>query len=427
MTFLRLFAGFNLQILPFAFLCFYPFSARLKSSKRRVTVLSVCGILFLGLLFTAVCLWLQTFVPAGQQLFIDANCVFMVCLIPCFVWYFCIVEEIWQKKLLVFAFALTGALAMTSVCNILETWFIIDAPYDGLPYSKTTIPLLSAVTAVVLPVLWLLMKYRYIPVSDALVPKENKLLSMLSILLFIVLASGLISIDYMHIYNPMSLFLFGALWLAVFVIYDVCFQMFRLSHAKMQSQQKLSQMRFQMEIQHEQYKRFSDNMENSRKVRHDFRHHMVALEGFLNRGDLEGAKQYISEYVRMIDESAVPNLCKNPVVNAIVSYYQSCAREAGVSFAAHIALPGEIAIKDADLAVLLGNLLENAEEAAVRADSEHRFINLNIICSGQMMAVTIDNGFDGAVRVAQQGYLSIKEQHTGIGLQSIRSIAEKYD
>jgi hypothetical protein len=44
-----------------------------------------------------------------------------------------------------------------------------------------------------------------------------------------------------------------------------------------------------------------------------------------------------------------------------------------------------------------------------------------------MLAVTVDNGFDGMVNMDCGRYRSTKSQHTGIGLQSIEDIAVKYN
>lgn len=192
------------------------------------------------------------------------------------------------------------------------------------------------------------------------------------------------------------------------------------------AQQKLSQMQFQLDLQGEQYKRISDNIEKSRRMRHDFRHHMVAILGFFNNGETEKTKQYIGKYIRILDESVMPNICKNPIINTVASYYESLAKDSEISFTARIDVPQTLTAENSDIAVLLGNLLENAIEAAEQIKTRRRFISLNMICSGNMLAITVDNSFSGDIMAAEQGYLSTKINHTGIGLQSIRSIAGKY-
>ena len=43
-----------------------------------------------------------------------------------------------------------------------------------------------------------------------------------------------------------------------------------------------------------------------------------------------------------------------------------------------------------------------------------------------MLAITVDNGFDGHVKWDGERYMSTKEGHQGMGLKSIADISEKY-
>ncbi|KPU43501.1 hypothetical protein OXPF_29420 [Oxobacter pfennigii] len=427
MIFGRMLFGCMLQLAPFAFLCIYPFVDHLRYSKKKAGLLTAGLILLLSTLFAGICTYLVTIFPPGQALFNYANAVFMVCLIPCLIWYIFVVKEIWQKKLFVFFFTMTSALAMVSVCNILVTWFYRGKEVDGLPYYGTSLIILAAFTAVTLPLLWLLLKHGYKPVADGLSRKESGYLSLLSVLLFAVLASGLIPINYVNIYNPMSLFLYFALIIAVFVIYFVCFKLFFHTHEKLAVQRQLTQMEHQLALRDEQYRRITGSIENSRRIRHDFRHHIIVLQGFLTAGAILEAETYLNRYVRTLNEYEIAKFCDHTIVNTIVNHYRTLATENEIAFTARIDLPAEITVQNSDISVLLGNLLENAIEAALRAPEENRVIRMSIIRSGKMLAIAVDNGFDGRVKREGRRYLSLKENHTGIGLQSIKGIANKYN
>ena len=53
-------------------------------------------------------------------------------------------------------------------------------------------------------------------------------------------------------------------------------------------------------------------------------------------------------------------------------------------------------------------------------------MRLNMICSGKMLAIAVDNGFDGNVRLEGGRYLSTKPGHLGMGLKSLDDISKKY-
>jgi len=429
MTFLRLLLGYFLQVMPFAVLAFYPFSNQMRFSKRKSVLLTSALILGLAFIFAWTGCCLQRILQPSQTLFTAVNVVFMLALLPCFLWYLYAVKTVWQKKLFVFSFALSSALIITSINNIISTRIPLSGTYDGLPYRGQALLVLFLLTAIMLPILLLILNRCYKPVEDGLTPKESTYLSILSLTLFLVLASVLSFIDYDGIYNSLSLFLFFALLVTVFVIYIIFFKMLYLAHRELTVQQKYDEAQRQLVLQQEQYHRIIDSMEIARRMRHDLRHHLVTMQGFLKSDQTEQAKQYLSQILKITPEHEIPKLCGNAVVNLVVSHYRALAEEQGIQFSVRIAIPDDLPILDADLSVMIGNLLENAIDAVKQVDhtaGTMPFIRLNMICSGKMLAVTVDNSFDGIVEMDGEQYLSTKPNHGGYGLQSVEAIAAKY-
>jgi len=110
----------------------------------------------------------------------------------------------------------------------------------------------------------------------------------------------------------------------------------------------------------------------------------------------------------------------------LVGHYYYASKELGIRFFVHIDLPDDLPVQDMDLSVLLGNLLGNAVEGASLADEEQHEIRLNMLCSGKMLAITVDNGFDGKIKKDDAVYPSTKSEGRGLGLSILSSIAEKY-
>lgn len=423
MLFLKMFISCTVLLMLCALLCFYPFINHFRFSRRTTCAVTGGLLTVLGLFFAGVCCYLVSALPS-EQIFPKADLAFLACLLPCVGWYIYAVQEIWQKKLYIFALTLTSGLAVTFVMNAMGVLLLPASatPPNPLP----NLPQLCVITAVLVPLLWLLLKQFYMPVSDGLSRKESGYLSVLSLLLFAMLACGLIPVNYMARTQPQSFLLCGILLLTVFSIYFICFKMFRHAHESAAAQQSVARIQHQFEINNEQYKRIRDNIELSSRLRHDFHHHAIVLQGFLAANELGKAEEYLGQFTKMLEESAVASLCENPVVDAVASYYRTLANGREIVFTAHIKLPNEVAVQDSDLSVLLGNLLENAIAAADRASKEQRYVQLNILCSGKMLAITVDNGFDGGIKPEGGGYRSTKANHSGIGLKSIESVAEKY-
>ena len=90
----------------------------------------------------------------------------------------------------------------------------------------------------------------------------------------------------------------------------------------------------------------------------------------------EEAEQYLDHYLLVTKELEIPKLCDNAVVNTVADYYRMLSAEQDICFSARIAIPADLAVQDIDLSVLIGNLLENAFDAALLVEGEARFIPL---------------------------------------------------
>jgi hypothetical protein len=176
-------------------------------------------------------------------------------------------------------------------------------------------------------------------------------------------------------------------------------------------------------------------MEESKKMRHDMRHHFTVIDGFLQSGQYDKLSAYISEYriASKTDEAA--EYCPIDVINVLSYHYGALAAKNNIHLDIRCDLragEGEqshVDMSDADLCCLYSNLMENALEACLRMKTGRRNIRVAVVRSGPgSLTFRIQNSTDGNVQVNGDSFLSSKSgDHTGYGLLSIRSIAEKYD
>lgn len=148
------------------------------------------------------------------------------------------------------------------------------------------------------------------------------------------------------------------------------------------------------------------------QYRHDLRHHSRMLNEYLEEGDLDGAKRYLREYENLIKDDGFTTFCENRVINAELRIASRLARDAGVEFVSNVTVAEDIAINDIDLVILLGNLLENAINAAKSGDNPYTEVN----------ARTNSNTFILEVRNTFNGKGDIK---WGTGLESVFTIIRK--
>lgn len=423
MIFFRLFFGWLCQVMPFAALCIQPFSDHLRFSKKKSASITFGLCIGLAIIFALTGVVLHDKLPGNHDLFSAVNAIFSITLVICFLWYLYVVRSSWPKKLFVFSYILMGAFFTTSLNNAIITRLYLGHN-DGLPYQGYTLLVLLLLTALVLPILFLILKRHYRIMQASATHKESIYLSIFSIGLFLLLFVGLSGLGYSNLYQPITLFLYVTLMLLVFVLNGVCFKILDMAQEKLIAQQKYVEAQRQLTIQGSQYQQITGNIENARRMRHDLRHHLLAIQGFLKSGEVEQAEQYLSQTIELSKDYEIVKLCGNAVVNLLVGHYQALAKEQGVQFSARIAIPDDMPILDTDLSVVIGNLLENALFFA--GQEQGGIIRFNMICSGKMLAVTVDNSFNGTVRMSGGKYFSTKKNHIGYGLESVEVIAEKY-
>lgn len=235
MLFLRFFTGFLTQVFPFGFLCIYPFKNHFRFDQKKTVLFSLILILSLAGIFAAVsCIF--AFISEDPDSYFGyavINSFFFVCLLVCLIWYLYAIRAIWQKKCFIFFFALTSALTITSISNLILAAVPSEQKYHLLPYAACTIPVLMLTTAIILPFLYLILKHYFIPMQETLSKREYSYLSVFSILIFIMLAGVLSYLDYGYLlHTPMALFLYISLFITIFIIYAIFFRMYLLSHEK---------------------------------------------------------------------------------------------------------------------------------------------------------------------------------------------------
>lgn len=80
-----------------------------------------------------------------------------------------------------------------------------------------------------------------------------------------------------------------------------------------------------------------------------------------------------------------------------------------------------------DINIIIGNLLENAIEAAIQTDE--KLLDVFMEFKQGILKVEIKNSFNGEIKKNQKGFITTKERKElhGIGLQSVKKIVEKYN
>ncbi|MDE6642342.1 MAG: ATP-binding protein [Acetatifactor sp.] len=172
--------------------------------------------------------------------------------------------------------------------------------------------------------------------------------------------------------------------------------------------------------------------EKIKALRHDMKHHMNELMLMANRHGIGEIQEYIGhmeDFIRNPNEIVDSG---NLEIDSVLNYMLQKAEEELKDVAVNVMLPEKIK-HSFDINVLLGNLLENAIDAA--RQTEKKYLSVDITLKKGVLKIKIANSFlaENIVKERRQGtgrgFLTTKkekEQH-GIGLKNVGKIVEMYD
>ncbi len=186
-----------------------------------------------------------------------------------------------------------------------------------------------------------------------------------------------------------------------------------------------------LDAQQEQYLELTESIARTRATRHDMRHQLAVLSRYCADGEYEKLEEYIAQLSDLLAPETEVLYCHNYAVNAIVNHYFADCADRGITLDVKFDIPVETGqIKDIDLCIIMGNLLENAVEACGHAEEGKRFIHVRAKIQGNMLIIVVKNSFDGIYqksKAADGGYISRKRSEEGVGLISVKAICEKYN
>ena len=162
-----------------------------------------------------------------------------------------------------------------------------------------------------------------------------------------------------------------------------------------------------------------------RGYKHDFHHHLQALKGQLEAGEVERALAYIEQLDNQLMN--VDTLLKtgNVSLDAIFSAKISQAKAENIAVTVKANVPDALKISDLELSIIIGNLLDNAIEAC-RTVTGERFIRIYISMKGTMLYFSMLNAAGAKKKKTGSLFATHKDGVHGFGLRRAEAILEEH-
>lgn len=165
--------------------------------------------------------------------------------------------------------------------------------------------------------------------------------------------------------------------------------------------------------------------ERRRRLKHDIRAHMQALDTLAQMGELEMLRQYLHNMEESLDNDKAEKFTTISAVDSVISEWHKKAveRQAEWSWEGELSQPEQITIFE--LCTIFSNLLGNAVEAVEKVNEERR-IKINISAFQGEIVLIIGNSCDATIKGSSKPETTKGDRtNHGLGLKNVEEIVQK--
>lgn len=214
----------------------------------------------------------------------------------------------------------------------------------------------------------------------------------------------------------------------VFIINIVTFYLYDCISNFMLEQMNKRLVEEQNKYYEHQIELMKSSLENIKIFRHDLKNKLSPIYGLAISGKNEELIERISELTETCSGNYGQIISGNSDLDSIINFKLQHAEKEKIKVSTKILVPAKLSISSFDLAVILGNLIDNSMEAVSTIESD-RWINIDMIYTKGRLILKISNSFDGILKKSDDFFISRKSDQAnhGLGIKSVKAAIQKYD
>ena len=201
-----------------------------------------------------------------------------------------------------------------------------------------------------------------------------------------------------------------------------------LAIVQMFNDQMVQQQELQIEAvrEKESAEALLESYTTQRRLTHEFTNHTDALALLLQQGDYEGAKAYLSKITKNIAANTTIMDTHNPLLDALLSKKYEDASRRGVMVYFDLPDLRDFPMDKTDLVMVMSNLLNNAIDAAAKADPPE--VHVRIRKNEEEVVISVRNRVEKNLDLTdgQLPRTTKKEPGHGIGLWNVKDVLALY-
>ena len=212
------------------------------------------------------------------------------------------------------------------------------------------------------------------------------------------------------------------------IINIVAFYLYDVLNSVYEDKIEKALLKQQNNYYHKQFEIMDNSYKNMKSVRHDIKNHLSIIESYIYKKNTEKAINYIQNILNSSYGEQELARSGNFDFDSILNYKLQNAKSKGIEVIVEAKIPQKINIESFDIAIIIGNLLDNAFEAVSKLSNDKK-IKVRLNYRKNTLYIHVNNTFDGAVFYEDDQIISThkdKENH-GIGLKNIEKAIKKYN
>ena len=325
------------------------------------------------------------------------------------------------------------AIAISSVMELFMLKFylsVLDIPYDKIMYIPVYRFIFTFSIYLCVYLIYKIVKYLKFNINLENMTKKNK------ILFFINTFLGILAIGtqfYLIIFYSDKM----PIYITIISILSIC-TYFAISIYSLLSTSKLNTASIDLEEAKLYNKTLTILHDSMRGFKHDFHNIVQGIGGYVDRGDLEGLKNYYKQLLqdcgRVNNLTALnPEVINNPAIYNILATKYHKADEIGVQINLGIFMDLnniEKHIKIYEFTRILGILMDNAIEAASECEEKVIHVSFRKEANRNRLVMVIENTYKNKDinidKIFEKDFSTkSKKTNSGLGLWEIRQILKR--
>lgn len=211
------------------------------------------------------------------------------------------------------------------------------------------------------------------------------------------------------------------LWSYILLLYVMSLFTSLNVHQRLRKQERIHE---QMEIYKKQMEVMQQTEKKVRGIRHDMKHHIWELRILAEEKRYLDILSYLNMMETFMENSKEYVISGNKEIDAICNFLLDQGVNKGIQVKAECNIPEEIQLPIFEINSIIGNLLENAIEAA--AESDEKRIQMKMHVTKGVLYITIINSYNGIIKKKGTKYISSKGgEHHGWGLSNVQEMLRR--